>query len=73
MLFFFVVRAGRLTASTESVSPYGVVAFGALAGWFSKQATDKLAGLFETLFRTEEAQVYRDTLSNAHGLRESTR
>jgi hypothetical protein len=63
MLFFLVVRAGLLTASTESVSPYGVVAFGALAGWFSKQATDKLAELFETLFRTEKAQVYRDKLS----------
>ena len=49
----------------EAVSPYGVVAFGALAGWFSKQATDKLAEVFENLFRTEKTGETRDKLSDA--------
>jgi hypothetical protein len=65
LLFYFVLRAGLLTASVEAVSPYGVVAFGALAGWFSKQATDKLAEVFENLFRTEKTREYRDRLSAA--------
>lgn len=62
LLFYFVVRAGLLTASVEAVSPYGVVAFGSLAGWFSKQATDKLAEMFESLFRTDKTKDYRDKL-----------
>jgi len=65
LLFYFVLRAGLLTASVEAVSPYGVVAFGALAGWFSKQATDKLAEIFENLFRTEKTKEYRDRLTAA--------
>jgi hypothetical protein len=63
LLFYFVLRAGLLSASVEAVSPYGVVAFGALAGWFSKQATDKLAEVFENLFRTEKTGETRDKLS----------
>ena len=63
LLFYFVLRAGLLSASVDAVSPYGVVAFGALAGWFSKQATDKLAEVFENLFRTEKTGETRDKLS----------
>jgi hypothetical protein len=33
------------------VNPYGVAALSGLAGLFSKQATDKLREVFETLFR----------------------
>jgi hypothetical protein len=65
LLFYFVLRAGLLSASVEAVSPYGVVAFGALAGWFSKQATEKLAEVFENLFRTEKTGETRDKLSAA--------
>ena len=54
VLFYFVIRAG-LTAGSTDVNPYGVVAFGGLAGWFSKQATDKLAEVFDTLFRTQKS------------------
>jgi hypothetical protein len=64
VLFYFVARAGLLSANADSVSPYGVVAFGALAGWFSKQATDKLAEVFETLFRTQKGPVYKDALGS---------
>jgi len=50
VLFYFVIRAGLLSSSTDSVSPYGVVAFGALAGWFSERASDKLAEVFDVVF-----------------------
>ena len=64
MLFYFVIRAG-LTAGSTDVNPYGVVAFGGLAGWFSKQATDKLAEVFDTLFRTAKTVEYKDALAAA--------
>lgn len=53
LIFYFVVRAGLIStdASSDQVNPFGVVALGALAGLFSKQATDKLREVFETLFR----------------------
>jgi hypothetical protein len=65
MLFYFVIRAGLITPTADAVSPYGVVSFGALAGWFSKQATDKLAEVFDTLFGTGKSgknHQYRDRL-----------
>jgi len=63
LLFYFVLRAGLIPAaaasSTDAVSPYGVVAFGALAGWFSKRVTDKLAEMVDMLFRTQK-DAYKD-------------
>ncbi|MGH6690484.1 MAG: IPT/TIG domain-containing protein [Gammaproteobacteria bacterium] len=63
VLFYFVVRAGLTTGVTDAVSAYGVVAFAALAGMFSKQATDKLAEVFDTLFRTQKPAEYHDKLT----------
>jgi hypothetical protein len=54
MLIYFVLRAGLAAPSAASVTPYGVVAFGALAGLFSQKATQKLKEVFDTTFRTEE-------------------
>jgi hypothetical protein len=53
-VFYLVVRGGFLSAGTEAgrLNPYGVAALAALVGMFSKQATDKLDELFNTLFRT---------------------
>ena len=51
LIFYFVVRAGFLTGGANDVSPYGVASMAALAGMFSKQATDKLEEVFTTLFR----------------------
>ncbi len=63
MVFYFVIRAGLVGGSSDSVSPYGVVAFAGLAGWFSKQATEKLAEVFETLFDTSDRERhYHDKL-----------
>jgi uncharacterized membrane protein len=55
VIIYFVLRAGFLTMGGEEnkISPYGVVAFAALAGMFSKNATDKLSELFDTLFKTK--------------------
>jgi len=52
LISYFVVRAGFLTGGAgDNVSPYGVATLGALAGMFSKQATDKLEEVFTTIFR----------------------
>lgn len=61
VLMYIVVRAGLL-AGGDAPSPYGVLAFSALAGWFSKQATDKLAEVFDTLFKSEKKEQLKDQL-----------
>lgn len=63
IVFYFVVRAGFMSGSAGEMSPYGVVALGVLAGWFSKQATNKLAEVFDTLFRTAQQNEDRDQLT----------
>ena len=54
--FYFAVRGGLLSAqvSSDSINPYGIAALAAMVGLFSKQATDKLREIFETMFRTAE-------------------
>jgi hypothetical protein len=67
LLLYFGVRAGFLSASTSStsVNPYGIAALAGLAGLFSKQATDKLREIFETMFRAEAGDAQRaDSLAN---------
>jgi hypothetical protein len=65
-VLYLAVRGGILDASagtTASVaSPYGVAAICALTGLFSKQATDKLRKVFETLFRTQQKVERKDSL-----------
>jgi hypothetical protein len=70
LLLYFAVRGGFLSASAQSssINPYGIAALAGLAGLFSKQATDKLREVFETLFkvssRAGDAQR-KDNLANA--------
>jgi len=53
LVFYFVIRAGLLSSNSAlDVSPFGVSAIAGLVGMFSKQATDKLREVFDTLFRT---------------------
>jgi hypothetical protein len=64
---YLALRGGLLnTAGTDNpisaISPFGVAAIAALTGLFSKQATDKLREVFETLFRTEKPVERKDGL-----------
>jgi IPT/TIG domain len=67
LLFYLIIRGGlivpTLQVSKESdlqgasvlLNPYGIAAFAALAGTFSRQATDKLREVFETVFTAQKA------------------
>ena len=63
VLFYFIIRGGLLiptvqvqapggapSNATALLNPYSIAAFSALAGMFSKQATDKLAAVFDVVF-----------------------
>lgn len=54
VVFYLVIRGGFLSTGTDSgtINPFGIAALSALVGMFSKQATDKLAEVFDTLFKT---------------------
>src|ERR1700730_580590 len=49
--------------ATRLLNPYGIAAVSALAGMFSKQATDKLREIFDTVFRTQEPVIRADPLT----------
>jgi hypothetical protein len=62
ILFYFIIRGGLLIPTvqvpadaakhdiTTQLNLYSIAAFSALAGMFSKQATDKLAAVFDVVF-----------------------
>jgi hypothetical protein len=64
LLVYFASRGGLISATTGAgdLSPYGVAALTGLAGLFSKQATDKLREVFETLFKAGEPTKREDKL-----------
>jgi hypothetical protein len=67
---YLALRGGLLNTAgtdnaTSAISPFGVAAIAALTGLFSKQATDKLREVFETLFRTEKPVERKDGLPDA--------
>jgi hypothetical protein len=66
LLVYFAVRGGLISATTgaKDLSPYGVAAIAGMAGLFSKQATDKLREVFETLFKTEHPPDRSDGLKS---------
>ena len=55
LIVYFVLRMGVLSpgqsTGPSSINVYGVLAFAALSGMFSRQAVDKLAEIFETIFK----------------------
>ena len=78
LLFYFVIRGGILiptvqvqpnipdpSLATLSVNPYAIAGFAALAGMFSKQATDKLAAIFEAAFAVKDPVARKDPLEPA--------
>jgi hypothetical protein len=73
LIFYLLLRGGLIVPTnqqgaaheaTAQLNPYGVAGFSALAGMFSRQATDKLREVFETLF-TAQRPVKRDDPLNA--------
>jgi hypothetical protein len=54
VIFYMAIRGGFLTAggSAGQVNVFGTAALAAMVGMFSKQATDKLSEVFDTLFKT---------------------
>ncbi|MBR1120226.1 IPT/TIG domain-containing protein [Bradyrhizobium lablabi] len=75
LLFYFIVRGGILIPTVQvqpqtgltpdtatKINPYAIAGFAALAGMFSKQATDKLAALFDVVF------AMKDPVQRTNGL-----
>lgn len=65
LVFYLLVRGGLIipNGSTEpQINPYGIGGLAALVGMFAKQATDKLAEIFDTLFRSEKDKMRSDAL-----------
>ena len=59
-IFYAVLRGGFLTgtpADVKVVNPFGAVAVAALVGMFADKATQKLAEVFETLFKAEDKRA----------------
>jgi hypothetical protein len=64
LVFYFVIRGGLLSAGTDTkdLNTFGIAAVSGLVGMFSKPATDKLAEVFDTIFKTTKAEERGDTL-----------
>jgi len=65
LILYFLLRGGFMTGTAQPadaavaaslINPFGVAALAALAGLFTKQATDKLNEVFSTLFRPAPGQ-----------------
>ena len=73
ILVYFLLRGGFMTVPSgggngarpeDYVNPFGFAGVAGLTGMFSKQATDKLQELFDTLFRTNEDAQRDDKLDD---------
>lgn len=53
-IFYLMIRGGFLASGTQAqnINLYGVAALAGMVGMFSKQATDKLGEVFDSLFKT---------------------
>lgn len=65
-VFYFVLRAGFFNgdASNAAVNAYGIAAVAGFVGLFSRQATDKLKELFDTMFKTDSSEEDVDPVIN---------
>lgn len=70
LVFYLAVRGGFLAITPGSnikasdLSPFAVASLAAFVGMFSKQATTKLADVFDTLFRPNAPQHLKDALNS---------
>jgi hypothetical protein len=70
--FYFLLRGGLLSLASadggnqqQSPSFYGVTAIAFLVGMFSKQATDKLDDVFDTLFKSNKDAARKNGLDTS--------
>lgn len=71
MVVYFATRGGLLllivkgdeATKASSINPFGVAAVAGMTGMFSKQAADKLAEVFTTLFKTQGDENRKDSLT----------
>jgi hypothetical protein len=52
LIFYFALRAGLFSGATsdQTINPFGIAAISGMVGMFSKQATEKLGKVFDTIF-----------------------
>lgn len=62
LTFYMVLRGGFVGGGGANINPHGIAALAALTGLFSRQATDKLREIFETVFRTSYQVQRKDGL-----------
>jgi hypothetical protein len=71
LVVYFAIRGGLLsvvlsgnqpTLATD-INPFGIAAIAGLTGMFSKQAADKLAEVFSTLFKSQGDSSRKDSLT----------
>lgn len=71
LVLYFATRGGLLlliingadATKASSINPFGVAAISGLTGMFSKQAADKLAEVFTTLFKAQGDDNRKDSLA----------
>lgn len=61
-LLLLVLKGSDVTDAAH-INPFGVAAVAAMTGMFSKQASDKLAEVFNTLFKSQGDANRRDSLT----------
>jgi putative Ig domain-containing protein len=65
LIFYSLLRGGFLAgtqADAKVISPFGVLAIGALVGMFTDKAVGKLAEIFDMLFRSKADEANKDTI-----------
>ncbi|HMD87354.1 MAG TPA: hypothetical protein VKO18_21915 [Terriglobia bacterium] len=69
LVFYAAVRGGFLAitggATPSDLNPYGVTAIAALVGMFSNQATQKLADVFDVLFKPSSGKELKNSLDGS--------
>jgi hypothetical protein len=58
-----MVMNGKTATDANNINAFGVAAISGLTGMFSKQAADKLAEVFTTLFKSQGDQNRKDSLA----------
>jgi hypothetical protein len=73
VVVYFAIRGGLLSVilsgseanDATKINPFGIAAIASLTGMFSKQAADKLAEVFSTLFKSQGDASRKDSLTPA--------